>query len=69
MSHNQREALILVTAGGFTCEDAATICGTRPRTMKSRAVRARNTLMKTLQSDRERSQSNTVKEMWPSSAV
>jgi RNA polymerase sigma-70 factor, ECF subfamily len=69
MSDNQREALILISAGGFTCEDAAKICGTQPRTMKSRAVRARRALMKTLDSDREFSKSDGVRELWASSAI
>ena len=69
MSDNQREALILISAGGFTWEDAAKICGTHPGTMKSRAGRARNALMKTLESDSERPKSDTVRELWPKSAI
>ena len=41
LPHDQREALILVGAGGFTYEEAARICDTRPNTMKSRVSRAR----------------------------
>ena len=38
---SQREALILVGAGGFTYEEASAICGTRTGTIKSRVARAR----------------------------
>jgi RNA polymerase sigma-70 factor (ECF subfamily) len=44
----QREALILVSAGGFSYEDAAKICGRPIGTMKSRAARARIGVMKFL---------------------
>jgi RNA polymerase sigma-70 factor (ECF subfamily) len=37
----QRDALILVGAGGFSYEEAAAIYGTRSGTMKSRVARAR----------------------------
>jgi RNA polymerase sigma-70 factor (ECF subfamily) len=38
---NQREAVILVAAGGFTYEAAAQICGAPSGTVKSRVARAR----------------------------
>lgn len=38
---DQREALILVGAAGFTYDEAATICGCAPGTVKSRVSRAR----------------------------
>lgn len=41
---DQREALILVAASGLSYEEAATICGCAPGTMKSRVNRARNRL-------------------------
>lgn len=40
----QREALILVGAGGFSYEEAATIMGTAIGTVKSRVARARTAL-------------------------
>jgi RNA polymerase sigma-70 factor (ECF subfamily) len=41
---DQREALILVGASGFSYEDAATICGCAVGTIKSRVNRARSKL-------------------------
>jgi RNA polymerase sigma-70 factor (ECF subfamily) len=41
---SQREALILVGAGGFEYEEAAVICGVAVGTIKSRVSRARATL-------------------------
>lgn len=41
---NQREAVILVGAGGFSYEDAAEICGCKIGTVKSRVSRARKAL-------------------------
>ena len=40
----QREALILVGAGGFAYEEAAEICGCAVGTVKSRVSRARKAL-------------------------
>lgn len=48
----QREALILVGAGGFSYEDAAEICGTAMGTVKSRVARARIALSKILDGDK-----------------
>ena len=45
LSDEQREALILVGAGGFSYEDAAAICKCAVGTVKSRVVRARKTLI------------------------
>jgi RNA polymerase sigma-70 factor (ECF subfamily) len=42
----QREALILVGAGGFSYEEAAAICHCAVGTVKSRATRARRALMR-----------------------
>jgi RNA polymerase sigma-70 factor (ECF subfamily) len=44
LSPDQREALILVGASGFSCEEAANICGCAPGTIKSRVNRARTRL-------------------------
>jgi RNA polymerase sigma-70 factor (ECF subfamily) len=44
LSAEQREALILVGAGGFAYEEAAQICGCAVGTVKSRVSRARRTL-------------------------
>ena len=41
---SQREALILVGAGGFAYEEAAEICGVAVGTIKSRVARARTAL-------------------------
>ena len=44
LPQDQREALILVGASGFSYEDAASICGCAVGTIKSRVNRARNRL-------------------------
>src|ERR1700761_8697216 len=46
----QREALILVGAGGFAYEEAAEICGCAVGTVKSRVSRARRALQGILES-------------------
>ncbi len=51
LSDEQREALILVGAGGFSYEDAATICGCAVGTVKSRVARARKTLISLLEGE------------------
>jgi RNA polymerase sigma-70 factor, ECF subfamily len=48
LSDEQREALILVGAGGFSYEDAATICNCAVGTVKSRVARARRSLVSLL---------------------
>jgi RNA polymerase sigma-70 factor (ECF subfamily) len=48
LSDEQREALILVGAGGFSYEDAAAICHCAVGTVKSRVARARKSLMAVL---------------------
>ena len=48
LSDEQREALILVGAGGFSYEDAAAICKCAVGTVKSRVARARKALMEIL---------------------
>ena len=48
---DQREALILVGASGFSCEEAAEICGCAVGTIKSRVNRARQKLAAMLEAD------------------
>jgi RNA polymerase sigma-70 factor (ECF subfamily) len=45
LADEQREALILVAAGGFSYEEAASICGCAVGTVKSRVCRARKSLL------------------------
>lgn len=52
LPNEQREALILVGAGGFAYEDAARISGCAVGTVKSRVARARRALVAILDSDR-----------------
>jgi len=49
LSDEQREALILVGAGGFSYEAAAQICNCAVGTVKSRVARARKTLLSILE--------------------
>jgi RNA polymerase sigma-70 factor (ECF subfamily) len=53
IADEQREALILVSASGFSYEEAAAICGVRVGTIKSRVSRARMRLLELLE-DREK---------------
>jgi len=48
LSDEQREALILVGAGGFSYEDVSRICHCAVGTVKSRVARARKTLIAAL---------------------
>lgn len=50
----QREALILIGAGGFSYEEAAKICDVPLGTMKSRVARGRTALMDALEGDAPR---------------
>jgi len=50
----QREALMLVAAAGFSCEEAAAIVGCAIGTIKSRVHRARCKLMEVLEMDAPR---------------
>jgi RNA polymerase sigma-70 factor, ECF subfamily len=52
LPNEQREALILVGAGGFAYEDAARISGCAVGTVKSRVARARKALVEILDSGR-----------------
>jgi len=45
LPEDQREALMLVAAAGFSYEEAADICGCAVGTIKSRVSRARQTLL------------------------
>lgn len=45
LSPDHREALLLITAEGFSYEDAARVCGCAVGTMKSRVNRARSRLI------------------------
>jgi RNA polymerase sigma-70 factor (ECF subfamily) len=47
---DQREALILVSAGGLSYEEAATVCGCAVGTIKSRVNRGRKALLFKLES-------------------
>jgi RNA polymerase sigma-70 factor (ECF subfamily) len=49
LSSGQRAALILVSASGFSYEEAATICGCAVGTIKSRVARARTALLQMLE--------------------
>lgn len=49
LSDEQREALILVGAGGFSYEEASSICGCAVGTIKSRVARARAMLQQVLE--------------------
>ncbi|MCL5777522.1 sigma-70 family RNA polymerase sigma factor [Limibaculum sp. FT325] len=49
LGDDQREALILVGASGFSYEEAAEICGVAPGTIKSRVSRARARLAELLE--------------------
>ena len=51
MPDEQREALILVGASGFSYEEAADICGCAVGTIKSRVNRARTRLAKLMHVD------------------
>jgi RNA polymerase sigma-70 factor (ECF subfamily) len=50
LPEEQREALILVGAGGFAYEEAAAICDCAVGTVKSRVSRARKALLAVLES-------------------
>lgn len=52
LSEDQREAIILVGAGGFAYEEAADIAGCALGTMKSRVSRARKTLFEIMEEGR-----------------
>ena len=51
LSPDQREAIILVGAGGFSYEEAAEICAVAVGTIKSRVSRARKALLEILENN------------------
>ena len=51
---DQREAIVLVGAGGFAYEEAAQICGCAVGTIKSRVSRARKALAAMLEEGADR---------------
>lgn len=51
LPEEQREALVLVGAGGFSYDEAAELCGVATGTVKSRVNRARNRLTELLAMD------------------
>ncbi|WP_375173778.1 RNA polymerase sigma factor [Pseudooceanicola sp.] len=51
LTAEQREALVLVGASGFSYEDAAKMCGVKTGTIKSRVNRARKDLVAQMQLD------------------
>jgi RNA polymerase sigma-70 factor, ECF subfamily len=53
LPEDQREAIVLVGASGFSYEEAAKICGCAVGTIKSRVNRARNKLAELLQLDHD----------------
>lgn len=55
----QREALVLVGAGGFSYEEAAETCGVAVGTIKSRVNRARARLTELMQLDEDETLENT----------
>lgn len=57
---DQREALILVGAEGFSYEEAAEICGCAVGTIKSRVNRARNRLTELLGDDEQKSEATAA---------
>ncbi|OLF77858.1 RNA polymerase subunit sigma-70 [Maricaulis sp. W15] len=54
LSDDQREALMLVGAGGYSYEEAAEICGCAVGTVKSRTNRARRNLVEILEQGPDR---------------
>lgn len=50
LADDQRDALILVTAGGLSYEEAANVCGCAVGTIKSRVNRARKALVEAIDS-------------------
>lgn len=53
LGDEQREALLLVGASGFSYEEAAGMCGVAVGTMKSRTARARQKLAELMQLDED----------------
>jgi RNA polymerase sigma-70 factor, ECF subfamily len=62
LSAGQRTALILVSASGFSYEEAAKICGCAVGTIKSRVARARDTLLAILEGHTPQRPNNAMNE-------
>jgi RNA polymerase sigma-70 factor (ECF subfamily) len=60
IADEKREALLLVTASGYSYEEAAEIMGTKPGTVKSRVSRARAELEELMNGSHELSSSPSV---------
>ncbi|NEU36113.1 helix-turn-helix domain-containing protein, partial [bacterium LRH843] len=60
IADEKREALLLVTASGYSYEEAAEIMGTKPDTVKSRVSRARAELEELMNGSHELSSSPSV---------
>jgi RNA polymerase sigma-70 factor (ECF subfamily) len=52
LPQEQREALLLIGASGFTYQEAAEICGVATGTIKSRVARGRSALVELLQDEK-----------------
>jgi RNA polymerase sigma-70 factor, ECF subfamily len=61
LSPDHREALLLITAEGFSYEDAARVCGCAVGTMKSRVNRARTRLVEETSGTSETESSGDLK--------
>jgi RNA polymerase sigma-70 factor (ECF subfamily) len=65
LPEDQRDALILIGASGFSYEEAAQICGCAVGTVKSRVFRARTQLAKTLAIETANPQDNSPEDLPP----
>lgn len=68
LSPGQRTALILVSASGFSYEEAARICDCAVGTIKSRVARARDTLLTILEGGAPGSDADAAVQLRPDSA-
>ncbi len=62
LPNDQREALVLVGAAGFSYEEAAEICGTPLGTIKSRVARGRTALLEIMDGMRPLTRLDTVRD-------
>lgn len=62
LPNDQREAVILVGAAGFSYEEAAEICGTPLGTIKSRVARGRTALLEIMDGVRPLTRLDTVRD-------
>jgi RNA polymerase sigma-70 factor (ECF subfamily) len=63
LSPDHREALLLITAEGFSYEDAARVCGCAVGTMKSRVNRARSRLLEATTDQQSSSEGRPAKSL------